>query len=185
MKNLNLDSTDTSETPLYNAKTVKTKIAPVLADQVMASLEDIMTAEVVAVQGSIPVAFAAQLMRDNDVGILPVVDDDGLVIGCVTDRDLAIRALTPNVGSPQTLLVKDVTSESPWCAASDDSVEDVLTTMGKHRVRRLPVVDKGRRLVGIVSIGDVAVRANKDDALQRALESISRHEPFGQDGLRS
>ena len=184
MKKSNRESPEQVDQALYNAKTVKTKIAPVMSEQVMASLKDIMTPEVVAVEGTIPVAFAAQLMRDNDVGILPVVDGDGLVLGCVTDRDLAIRALTPNVSSPQSLVVKDVMSENAWCASSDDSVEDVLNAMGKYKVRRIPVVDSAKKLVGIVSIGDVAVRADKDEALQKVLEKISRHEGFWHNAWR-
>lgn len=184
MKKANREATEKIDESLYNAKTVKTKIAPVMAEQVMANLKDIMTPEVVAVESTIPVAFAAQLMRDNDVGILPVVDEEGFVVGCVTDRDLAIRALTPNISNPQALVVKDVMSDNAWCASSEDSVEDVLNAMGKYRVRRIPVVDDGKKLIGIVSIGDVAVRADKDEALQKVLERISRHEGFWQTAWR-
>lgn len=184
MKKANRESTEAVDPSLYNAKTVKTNIVPVMTEQVMASVKDIMTPEVVAVEGSLPVAFAAQLMRDNDVGILPVVNEEGAVVGCVTDRDLAIRALTPDVSSPQALVVRDVMSENAWCASSDDSVEDVLNAMGKYRVRRIPVVDEGKKLIGIISIGDVAVRADRDEALQRVLEKISRHEGFWQTAWR-
>jgi len=169
---------------IYNAKTTKTKIAPVFEDQVLDSLKDIMTSEVIAVEKSLPVALAAQLMRDNDVGILPVVNPEGNVVGCVTDRDLAIRALTPNISNPQNLQVSDVMSESAWCASISNTVEEVVAAMGKHKVRRMPVLDADRKLIGIVSIGDVAVKANRDDALTVALERISAHDDFWQSQWR-
>ena len=169
---------------IYNAKTIKTKVAPVFEDQVLDSLKDIMTSEVIAVEKSLPITFAAQLMRDNDVGILPVVDTVGNVVGCVTDRDLAVRALTPNISNPQSLQVSDVMSESAWCASIDNTVEDVVAAMGKYKVRRMPVLDADRKLIGIVSIGDVAVKANRDDALTVALERISAHDEFWQSHWR-
>lgn len=169
---------------IYNAKTIKMKVAPVFDDQVLDRLKDIMTSEVIAVEKSLPITYAAQLMRDNDVGILPVVDLDGKVVGCLTDRDLAIRALTPNIVNPQALEVSDIMSESAWCASIENSVEDVVAAMGKYKVRRMPVLDADRKLVGIVSIGDVAVKANRDKALAHALERISAHDDFWQSHWR-
>lgn len=175
---------ETTHDPLYDAKTTKMTISPVFGDQLMTSLEDIMTAEVIAVEKGIPITYAAQLMRDNDVGILPVVDGERHVVGCVTDRDLAVRALTPNIANPQGLVVADVMSESAWCASLDNTVEEVVAAMGTHKVRRMPVLNSDKQLVGIVSIGDVAVKADRDEALTAALEKISSHENFWHNNWR-
>lgn len=178
MKKANKEVTRQQSDTIYNAKTTKMKISPVDGEQLLTSLRDIMTPQVIAVEKGIPIAFAAQLMRDNDVGILPVVDDGGRVVGCLTDRDLAIRALPPNISNPQELLVKDVMSESAWCASVDNTVDEVVDAMGKYKVRRMPVLDADNKLVGIVSIGDVAVKADRDEALTVALERISTHQDF-------
>lgn len=176
MNKANKEVTHQPVESIYNAKTTKMKISPVDGDQLLTSLRDIMTPQVIAVEKGLPIAFAAQLMRDNDVGILPVVDDGGRVVGCVTDRDLAIRALTPDISKPQELLVKDVMSANAWCASVDNTVDEVVDAMGKYKVRRMPVLDGDNKLVGIVSLGDVAVKADRDDALTVALERISTHQ---------
>jgi len=96
---------------------------------------------------------AAQLMADIDAGFLPVADHDRL-IGIVTDRDIAIRGVA--AGRPPETNIRDVMSDEVKYCFADEEAEDVLENMGEIQVRRLPVVDREKRLVGIVSITDLA-----------------------------
>lgn len=147
-------------------------------EQLPCTVGDVMTEEVVAVERQVMLPIVAQLMRDNDVGILPVVDRDGQVVGCITDRDLVVRGLTPDQPSPTLLTVGDLMSSDVFCASVEQGLDEVIAEMGQRKVRRVPVVDEDQRLVGIISIGDVATRAAKDEALQTALERISRNDGF-------
>lgn len=106
---------------------------------------------------------AAQIMADIDAGFLPVADDDRL-IGIVTDRDIAIRGVA--AGRPPEASIREVmTDEVKYCFA-DEEAEDVLENMGDIQVRRLPVVDREKRLVGIVSITDLASNSDATAAGQ-------------------
>ncbi|HZV17301.1 MAG TPA: CBS domain-containing protein [Sphingobium sp.] len=96
---------------------------------------------------------AAQIMADLDAGFLPVADHDRL-IGIVTDRDIAIRGV--GAGKPPETSVREVMSPEVKYCFQDDEVEDVLANMGDIQLRRLPVLDAGKRLVGIVSLSDLA-----------------------------
>jgi CBS domain-containing protein len=113
---------------------------------------------------------AAQEMQDLDVGVIPVCDGDTLV-GIVTDRDIVLRAVARGCQVDATPL-SDVMTESPcWCF-EDESVEDVLEEMRESQIRRVPVVDHAQHLVGILTLGDVAVKADEGTAAD-ALEEIS------------
>jgi CBS domain-containing protein len=101
----------------------------------------------------------ARLMRDNDCGSIPVVDDSGCVVGIVTDRDLAIRALAEDKG-PKTK-VKDLMSTSPCCCAVDDDLDDVERMMADNQVRRVPIVDASGCCVGIIAQADLALAAER------------------------
>lgn len=121
----------------------------------MAKVKEFMTRDVVTVEGSAEVAEVARLMRDHDIGVVPVMSG-GQMMGVVTDRDLVIRVLADGRTSGA---VKDVVSGTPICLAPDDDEDDAQKLMSKHDVRRLPVVDGGK-VVGMVSVGDIAVRAS-------------------------
>lgn len=112
---------------------------------------------------------AARTMAEIDAGCLPVSEGDRLV-GVVTDRDIAIRGIGKDLG-PDTPVRDVMTNEVRYCF-DDEDVEDVLATMADLQVRRLPVLDREKRLVGIVSITDLAVM-EKEEAGQ-ALRDISR-----------
>ena len=113
---------------------------------------------------------AAAVMAELDAGMLPVGDGERLV-GIVTDRDIAIRGVGSG-RSPDTPVSEVMSSEVLYCRDTDD-VEDVLANMGEMQVRRLPVVDAEKNLVGIVSIGDLAHNGSQQDAGQ-ALDEITR-----------
>jgi CBS domain-containing protein len=132
----------------------------------MTRIADIMTRDVETIQRDDTIQHAAQRMRALDIGALPVADGKALA-GMVTDRDIAVRAVAEGM-IPQEALVGDVmTADIRWCA-EDDSVEDVLAEMGEQQVRRLPVLDASRRIVGIVALGDLATRqsGHTDEALR-------------------
>ena len=116
---------------------------------------------------------AATLMAKIDAGILPVGDNDRLV-GMISDRDIAVRAIALGKG-PDTP-VRDVMSKDVKYCFEEDDVDDVAQNMADIKVRRLPVLNKGKRLVGIVSLGDLALTDGPDNAGE-ALRGIS--EPGG------
>jgi CBS domain-containing protein len=114
---------------------------------------------------------AAKLMSELDVGALPVGENDRL-IGIITDRDIAIRGVAAGRG-PDTPVRDVMSSEVKYCY-EDQSIEDVAQNMSDIRVRRLPVVNRDKRLVGIVSLGDLAVSGQTQGGAAEALEGISQ-----------
>jgi CBS domain-containing protein len=128
----------------------------------MTQVVDVMTRDVQTLTPDDTVMLAAQAMDELDVGAIPVCDGDRL-IGMITDRDIAVRAVAQNLAGETTRL-EDVMTDEPLTCYEDQSVEDVLETMREAQLRRLPVIDQHRRLVGIVSLGDLATSAGDDDA---------------------
>ena len=114
---------------------------------------DVMTQTVVTVQPHTPVSEIARLMRDQDIGAVPVADNDRLV-GMVTDRDIVLRAVA--TGDESYRSVRDVMSPQILYCRDDQEVDEVLKNMGEQQIRRLPVVDRDKRLVGVVSLGDLS-----------------------------
>jgi len=114
-----------------------------------------MTRDVELVNPTQTIREAAQMMADLDAGALPVQQDDRLV-GMITDRDIAVRAVAQGK-SPETP-VRDVMSPELLYCFDDQEIEDVSRNMGEVKVRRLPVVNRDKRLVGIISIGDLALK---------------------------
>ncbi len=132
-------------------------------------INDVMTPNPKTVKTSDSIQTAAQIMRDEDTGAVPVVDG-GRVTGMVTDRDIVIRALADG---KFTAKISDVVSDDVITATQEMSTSEAATLMGEHQIRRLPVVDAGQRLVGIVSLGDLAVKENRDNRMGETLENIS------------
>ena len=117
-------------------------------------LKEIMTTDVVLIAPTDNITKAAQMMRDQDIGMIPVGENDRL-IGSITDRDIVIKS-TVEGKSPALTTVRDVMSGTIIYGYEDDSVDDGAETMRRHKVRRLPVINRDKRLVGIISIGDIA-----------------------------
>jgi CBS domain-containing protein len=140
--------------------------------------QDIMTKNPACVTPEATVREAALVMKRQDVGIVPVVEDDGdrRLVGLVTDRDIAIRCVAD--GKDGTCRVRDVMSSGDiaTCGQSDD-VGDVMQTMSTEKVRRIPIVDERGTLVGIVSQADILRKARDDDRAEDTVERIS--EPGG------
>jgi CBS domain-containing protein len=136
-------------------------------------VREIMTADTKIVNPRDTVQSAAKLMSAYDVGFLPVGADDRLV-GMITDRDIAIRAIGRGRG-PDTLIADAMTSDVKYCF-DDEDVENACTYMGDLQVRRLPVLNRDKRLVGVIALGDIARKA-ADGSAGAALSQIS--EPGG------
>lgn len=125
-------------------------------------VKSVMSQSAEWVQPSLQLREAAKRMRDQDIGILPIGEDDRLV-GMVTDRDIVIRAL-PNGKDIEAMTVRDAMTDKVLYCYEDDDVEEVAENMGKNKVRRLPVLNRKKRLVGMVSIGDIAKKGEQDEA---------------------
>lgn len=127
----------------------------------MVKVRDVMTPEPIVLQREQPIAEAAQAMRDHAVGSVLVVDGDRLC-GLVTDRDIVVRALAESA-APESP-VGDVCSPDLVAVQAGDDTEAAARVMRDNAVRRLPVLEEGR-IVGMVSLGDLAVEQDEDSAL--------------------
>jgi CBS domain-containing protein len=134
-------------------------------------ISDAMTRDVRMVRPDQSIREAAQLMAELDIGALPVQDNDRLV-GMITDRDIAVRAVAEGKGA-DTKVRDAMTNEIKYCY-EDQTVEEVTRNMGEQRIRRLPVMDRDKRLVGILSLGDLATEESSADEAGEALGGISR-----------
>ena len=137
----------------------------------MHQLKDLMSRDVKVVSPDMTIGEAAKMMRDGDFGMMPVGEDDHM-IGTISDRDIAIRAVA--VGKDAGTKVRDVMSEGIALVYEDDSVEQAAMIMSERQVRRLPVVDRDKRLVGILALGDFAVESSEIRPAAQALSEISR-----------
>jgi CBS domain-containing protein len=137
----------------------------------MHKLKDLMTEDVKTIGPEMTIADAAREMRDGDFGMMPVVQD-GRMIGSISDRDIVIRAIAE--GKDSTAKVSEVISDGIAWVYEDETVEQAAMLMSERQVRRLPVVDRDRRLVGIVSLADFAVASTDFRPAAQALSSISR-----------
>ena len=133
-------------------------------------VSEVMTRDVQLVSPRQSICDAAKMMAECDAGALPVGEDDRLV-GVITDRDIAIRAVGENKG-PDTPVSDVMTRQVLYCF-EDETVEHVAGNMGEQQVRRLPVMNREKRLVGIVSIADLSLKA-KSTTAGKAVAQISQ-----------
>jgi CBS domain-containing protein len=134
-------------------------------------VSDCMTRDVRVAAPNQSLREAAALMAELDVGVLPVGENDRL-IGMITDRDIAIRGIACGKG-PDTPVHEVMTDSVKYCFV-DQSLEEVSRNMGDIQVRRLPVVDREKRLVGIISLSDIACGDGSIDEAGEALRDISQ-----------
>src|SRR5205823_9903654 len=113
------------------------------------------------------------LMRKHDVGAIPIGDNDKL-IGMVTDRDIVCKGLADDDFDPRRATAQDVMTEGIHCCREDDDLAKAVHHMEELKVRRLPVINKSKRMVGIVSLGDVSHSASSD-LLSECVKSVSAH----------
>lgn len=141
------------------------------------TVAELMTREVKTVAPDAPVSQIAALMRDEDVGIVPVVDGEMTLQGIVTDRDIVVRGLVGGSGERE-LCARDLSTKEVEAVSPRDSITSVLEMMGRKQIRRAPVVGENGRLVGMVSLADLAERADYAQELQEALRQISGRRSF-------
>ena len=137
-------------------------------------IRDVMTRTAQLTSPDDTLRHAAQMMKECDCGVLPVADGDRLV-GMITDRDIAVRGIADGKG-PDTK-VRDVMTDEVMYCFDDDGIQQVCQNMAEIQVRRLPVVSRDKRLVGIVSLGDLAIETGDERLAGRTLEAVS--EPSG------
>jgi CBS domain-containing protein len=136
---------------------------------IMEKIKDLMSSEVECCTLLDNVYEVAVKMRDWNVGAIPIVDDEKLV-GMITDRDIAVRGVAEK--RPGSTKVEDIMSDVLITVTPETTSKEAAELMAKHQIRRLPVVE-GEKLVGIVSLGDLAVRKLTDSQAGMALSEIS------------
>jgi CBS domain-containing protein len=137
--------------------------------EVVMKVREAMTSDVCLTNPDRSIREAAQLMADQDIGALPVGEQDRLV-GMVTDRDIAVRGVARGCG-PDTPIREVMSQDVKYCF-EDEDLDDVAHNMGDIKVRRLPVLNRDKRLVGIIAIGDLA-RCEPARELGQAVADIS------------
>jgi CBS domain-containing protein len=133
-------------------------------------VSDIMTRDVHIASPSQKLREVASEMEKNDIGMLPVGDNDRLV-GMITDRDIAVRGISHGLGPDAP--VSDVMSKDVRYCFEDEDIEDLAQNMADQQIRRLPVLNHDKRLVGIISLGDLAV-SQESESGEMALTGISQ-----------
>jgi CBS domain-containing protein len=120
-----------------------------------------------------PITEIAKLMREHDIGSIPIGENDRL-IGMVTDRDIVCKGLAQDGFDAARRTARDVMTEGVHCCREDDDLAKAVRHMETLKVRRLPVINKGKRMVGILSLGDVG-RSAPGDLLSECVKSVSAH----------
>lgn len=135
-------------------------------------LKEIMTSLVECVKPTDTLVHTAERMRDMNVGSLPVCDSNDRLAGMITDRDITIRATADSCEPEMTLVADVMTPEVTWCF-EDQEIDEAARIMEEKQIRRLIILNHDKRMVGIVSLGDLAVKADDKHLCGEALEHIS------------
>jgi len=138
-------------------------------------VRDVMTANPECVKETDSLRDVARIMKDRDTGVVPVVDGKK-VIGLITDRDIVVRGLAEGKNLENTNIA-DVMSTTVRSVREDSSLNDALSLMSNAEIRRVPVVNEANELVGILSLGDIAIQGNQDGQVGKAVEQISEAPP--------
>ncbi len=141
----------------------------------MTTCSDVMTRNPVCAQPEDTVVNVARLMKEKDIGPVPIVEDkiSKKLLGIVTDRDLAIKVVAAG-RDPKTTLVKDVMTKVVITCRADDDIETTLDAMSQNQLRRILVVDDGNMLVGIIAQADVATRMDEPEKTAEVVKEISQ-----------
>lgn len=131
------------------------------------NVDKVMTRAVFSCRANDPLAIPAQIMWEHDVGAVPVIDENGIAKAMITDRDIAMACYL-NAVPPTRLNVSDVMSKHLFAAKPNQSVQAAEEIMRREQVRRLPVVDDSRKLIGIVTLGDLARAAGEGHPRRQA-----------------
>ena len=133
-------------------------------------IRDILTKNPEVIHPDATICEAARKMKHHDIGMLPVCDGDRLV-GSVTDRDLTIRAIAAGCDPFKTKVREVMTGRVRYCY-DDSDLEEAARIMEGEQVRRLPVLNKEKRLIGIISVGDLAVRSHDERLVEEVMERV-------------
>jgi len=136
---------------------------------------EVMTENPVCSLPTDPVSQAARVMRREDVGAVPVISDEQsrTLIGIVTDRDLAIKVVAESRDPNQTAVGDVMTATIVACRANDD-LSSAIKAMEEHQIRRIPVLDGDSRIIGIISLADMAIRVHEPEKTAEMVEEISQ-----------
>ncbi len=134
-------------------------------------VRDIMSKDIVSLNSEDSVERAAQMMRQFDVGSIPVCDNSKKLVGIITDRDIALNAVSSGATASQQKICDFMTS-NPVTGSPDMDVHEAVRMMSRHQIRRLPIVENNN-LVGIVSLGDISQEPDLQDNAEVALKNIS------------
>jgi CBS domain-containing protein len=138
----------------------------------MAKCREVMTKDPASCGAPELVTKVASLMKQHDVGSVPVVESDKRLVGIVTDRDIVLKVVATS-RNPEQTPVKEAMTLNPVSCKEDDDLEYALKLMKERQVRRMPIVDGSGRLTGIIAQADVATRLNKDAKTGELVEAIS------------
>lgn len=136
-------------------------------------VKDLMSPSLITIEPGASAALAARLISRHNVGVLPVCAEDRKLRGVVTDRDIVLRCVAPEEDPAQTP-VRDIMTRRCACVSPEEDCEAAARLMSERQVRRLPVVDKGR-LVGMISLGDLARSHRYDMEAAQALSEITEN----------
>ena len=137
------------------------------------TIKEIMSPRVVAVTSITFLPEAAQIMLEEDVGALPVVQEDGTLLGIVTDRDITVRGVAKGQNTSQVQVADIFTTDDLVTVSPETTIAEAERLMEEHQVRRLPIVEGGTRLVGIVALADIA-RAVGKSTVGEVLKEVSK-----------
>jgi CBS domain-containing protein len=135
---------------------------------------EVMTEKVASASPETDLHAVAAIMRDQNVGIVPIVDERRRIVGVITDRDIVVR-VDANATPPAEVKAADVMTTDPVTVRPEDDLHDVIDRMGEEGLQRVLVVDEGSGLVGIISISDLAQRTDLPERVQDTLDQIARH----------
>ena len=139
-------------------------------------IQDIMSVEPTTVTPDTPITEAARIMKERNIGMLPVVESGSLrLVGVVTDRDITIRHVAE--GHVRDCPVREAMTDKIATCKPDESVERVMSLMAEEQVRRIPIVDERGNLVGVVSQADIVLESGDTGSAEKTVEQISR--PYG------
>lgn len=136
------------------------------------NVRELMTTNVATAEPDTTLEEVATMMKDENVGSIPVVDDEEL-LGIITDRDIVVRCIAEGK-DPSEVEVEEILSEDLETISPDDDVRHAAEIMQRKQIRRLPVCDEDGKLVGMLSIGDIAVKQSDDDVSGETLEQVSQ-----------
>lgn len=134
-------------------------------------ISDMLTKDPHVIRPDAMICEAARMMKQHDIGMLPVCDGQRLV-GSITDRDLTVRAVA-DACDPLSTRVRDIMTPNVFWCYDDQDIEEAAQLMEEKQIRRLPIINRDKRLVGIISLGDLALRTQNERLAEEVLECVS------------